>query len=280
MSTVQPFDNVAIVGLGLMGGSLARALKRLPDPPRVRASTTETAVVDRARADAAADQVTLDPQAAIEGADLVIYATPVGVTIDLVREHAPLLSSAVVTDVGSVKQPVMEAAVAAGIADRFVGGHPMCGSERAGYGSGAADLYTGATVWLVAGSVNAPVASVVDLWRSVGAVPRVIDASAHDRLVAWTSHLPQLLASVLGAVLGAADVPPDSLGPGGREMTRLTRSPSALWADILLQNRRYVTTPVAETARRLDVLTDALKRGDRGVLERLFEDARAWAGET
>ncbi|MGH7552387.1 MAG: prephenate dehydrogenase, partial [Longimicrobiales bacterium] len=236
---------------------------------------------DRAREDGVAELVTSDARAAIDGADLVVYATPVSVTIDLLREHAPLLATvAAVTDVGSVKIAVMAAAGDAGITDRFVGGHPMCGREQSGYSSAVADLFTGATVWLVPGSRAAPLDSVSELWQSLGGIPRVTDAAAHDRLVAWTSHLPQLLASVLGGALGAGDVARDALGPGGRDVARLARSPASLWTDILLQNRSNLEGPVAASLDRMTAFAEALQRGDRAALRQLLEEANAWANET
>jgi prephenate dehydrogenase len=237
-------------------------------------------VAERALADGVADQVTSDARAAIDGADLVVYATPVGATIDLLREHLPLLQAvAAVSDLGSVKTAVMAAAVAAGIADRFVGGHPMCGREQSGYSFSIADLFAGATVWLVPGSPAAPLDRISTLWRSVGGVPCVTEAVAHDRLVAWTSHLPQVLASALGGALGAGDVPRDSLGPGGRDMARLARSPAALWTDILLQNRSNLEGPISASLDRVTAFADALQRGDRVALGQLLEEANAWANE-
>lgn len=281
MSAASPPAHVAIIGLGLMGGSLARALKNLPRPPHVLASTLDAAIVTRAVEDGVADEVTIDPRAILERAELVVYATPVGATIEMLALHRDLLRvDATIIDVGSVKQPVEAAARAAGLAEQFVGCHPMCGRERSGYDASSPNLFAGAIVWIVTGADSAPVERVMSLWRSVGARPRRIEADAHDRLVAWTSHLPQILASALGGALGAASFRPDALGPGGVDMTRLARSPERLWTEILVQNRAMLEAPLAEVGARLSVFADAIARADAREIERLLLEGREWADQT
>jgi prephenate dehydrogenase len=279
VSASLPVERVAIVGLGLIGGSIARALKQLQVAPLVAATDSHEATVDRALAEGVVDRGSVEPREVIEGADLVVYATPVGSTLDLLRAHAPWLARArAVTDVGSVKSAVVDAARSAGLAELFVGGHPMCGRERSGYDAGVAELFADATVWLVPASAASPVELVAALWRCVGARPRVTEAITHDRLVAWSSHLPQILASALGGVLSGASVSRAALGPGGRDMARLAGSSSALWADILLQNRALLDRPVASFRERLDAFARALERSDTATLERLLEEARRWSG--
>lgn len=274
----KPPSRVAIVGLGLMGGSLARALKRLPEPPRIRASTAEPAVVEQALADGVADEVTSDPRTILDDADLVVYATPVGVTVELLAAHRDFVrADATIIDLGSVKVPVLDAARGAGLADRFVGCHPMCGSERSGYAASDAVMFTGATTWIVPAADSAPAERVTALWRGIGAVPSRIDAQAHDRLVAWTSHLPQILSSALGGALAEASFRPDALGPGGKDMTRLARSPSALWTDILIRNRVMLDAPLTELRARLGAFADAIADADAVRIERLLAAAREWA---
>lgn len=269
---------VGIVGLGLIGGSLARALRHAPRPPFVRASSMAADVVRRARAEGVVDVASTDEREALVDVDLVVFATPVSATIALLDRHRALLERVpVLTDVGSVKVPVLGAAGAAGLADRFVGGHPMCGRERSGYDEATPDLFAGARVWLTPSSPSSPVAPVAELWRSVGAEPRETDAATHDRVAAWASHLAQVLASALGAALAGAGIPRDALGPAGRDMTRVAESPPALWTDILMHNRLPVAEALAETRGRLDAFARALDAGDAAALERLLEEASAWA---
>lgn len=276
----KPPSRVAIVGLGLMGGSLARALKRLPEPPRIRASTTEAKAAEQALADGIADEMTTDPRAILGDADFVVYATPVGATIELLATHRDLVrADATIIDLGSVKVPVLDAAGAAGLAERFVGCHPMCGSERSGYAASDATMFSGATTWIVPAVGSAPAERVAAFWRRIGAVPSRIDARAHDRLVAWTSHLPQILSSALGGVLADGSFRPDALGPGGQDMTRLARSPSALWTDILTRNRVMLDAPLAELRARLGAFADAIANGNETEIDALLNEAREWADQ-
>lgn len=234
--------------------------------------------MEQALADGVADEASIDPRAILEDADFVVYATPVSATVELFAAHRDLLrADATIIDLGSVKVPVLDAARTAALADRFVGCHPMCGSERSGYPAADGAMFTGATTWIVPGSGSAPAERVAALWRDLGAVPSWIDAHAHDRMVAWTSHLPQILASALGGALASASFLPDALGPGGHDMTRLARSPSALWTDILLRNRGMLDAPIAALRERLGAFADAIAAGDTARIEQLLVEAREWA---
>ncbi|HEY8470981.1 MAG TPA: prephenate dehydrogenase/arogenate dehydrogenase family protein, partial [Longimicrobiales bacterium] len=242
------FRRVAIIGLGLMGGSLALALRRLPAPPRIAASTADAADLDRALELGIVDDAARDPAAVVPEADLVVYATPVGATLELLDAHRELFAGdAVVTDLGSVKRPVVSRARALGLAGRFVGGHPMAGSHRSGLAAARPGLYDGARVWLTPAAVpggapgdsaaaSAALDRVATLWRGLGAHPVVTTAEEHDRLMAWASHLPQLAASALAGALARAGVARTDLGPGGADATRIAASSPALWADILIHN--------------------------------------------
>lgn len=277
MSTL-PFRQVAIVGLGLMGGSLALALRQLRDRPRVTGLSRDAEELRSARRAGALDEGSEDAHSALAGADLVVYATPTRVTLELLREHRDLwLASAVVSDVGSVKRPVLAEAARLGLEPRFVGGHPMAGGHRSGFAAARADLYQGARVWLVAGQggENA-LQRVAELWRAVGARPESADAEAHDLLMAWVSHLPQVAASALGIALARAAVAPDTLGPGGRDATRLAASAPELWADILLENGDLLQGPLRGFAAAVQELADEIAGGDRARLEALLARAREW----
>ena len=120
-------------------------------------------------------------------------------------------------------------------------------------------------------------APVAELWRSVGAEPRETDATTHDRVAAWSSHVAQVLASAFGAALARAGIPRDVLGPAGRDMTRIAHSPPPLWTDILMHNRLMVAEALADTRVRLDAFARALDAGDAVALEQLLAEASAWA---
>lgn len=295
MAVERRFRRVAIVGLGLMGGSLARALRRLPRPPRIAASSERAEDLTRARADGVIDHAARGPDEAVADADLVVYAAPPDATLRLLETQASLWAAdAVITDVTSVKRAVVERARAVGAAGRFAGSHPMAGGHGTGYGASRADLYDGARVWICAtsdspdgrGSVagsdprTGPRAAVAALWRAVGADPRVIDAEAHDEMVAWASHLPQVVSSALAGALAEAGRDPSTLGPGGRDATRLAASPPALWTQILRHNAELLAEPIEAVRRRLDGLAAALEAGDAAAVERWLEEARRWRAES
>lgn len=290
MARAKPFRRVAIVGLGLMGGSLARALRRLTPPPSIAASSREPGVLDRARSERVIDVGTPDPTVAVQGADLVVYATPVGATLDLLSAHRELWGEGtVVTDLGSVKRPITARAGSLGLSRHFVGGHPIAGSHRSGFDASDPTLYDGARVWLVpleAAAVEAPTPDsasdgetldrLTAFWRALGAEPHTIGAERHDRMMAWLSHLPQLSASALGAALAGSGEAAALLGPGGMDAVRLAASPGRLWADILVHNADLLARPLAELRSTLDVLATALERRDGREIARIFGTARRW----
>jgi len=287
-ATAPEFRRVAIVGLGLMGGSLALALRRLPRPPRIAAASADAADLERGLAQGLVDDAAEDAAVAIADADLVVYATPVSVTLELLAStRQQIRDDAVVTDLGSVKRPVVSRARAVGLAGRFVGGHPVAGSHRSGLAAARADLYDGARVWLTPADADPArdaaaahaLERVAALWRSVGAEPAVIGAEEHDRLMAWASHLPQLAAAALAGALARAGVALADLGPGGADTTRIAAGSPALWADILRHNADLVRRPLDSLRGALAELAAALERGDREALEGLLALASAWRSE-
>lgn len=267
--------SVTLVGLGLMGGSLARALRGIDRPPRI-AAWTATGIEPRAAF--AAGVIDAAPRTlaeALEGADLVVVATPVGATLALlpdILERAP--EHAVVTDVCSLKAPICEA-VAALAFERFAGAHPMAGSHESGWAAARADLYHGAVVW-VTPAAPGPAAAVRSLWSALGAHPESIDPGVHDALMARVSHVPQVLASTLAAGLRDAGITRASLGPGGRDMTRLAASDPALWSD-LLAHSPHVVPALRGLSDRLARLADALAAGDSETVSRCLEAGREWS---
>jgi prephenate dehydrogenase len=223
----------------------------LDRPPVVR-QAVRLGVVTRGRATspAALREVARD-------VDLVVLAAPPSVNVRLLRVLAGAPSHPVITDVGSVKGPIVAEARRLGLR-RFVGGHPIAGNEGRGLESSAPDLFRGRAWALVPGRSDAAALSRVRaLVRAVGARPVLVDARAHDRALAFLSHLPQLAAWALeGAARGdrVARAHLDLAGPGFRDMTRLARSPRGLWADILREN-------AAEVDRARRALRRALARG-------------------
>jgi prephenate dehydrogenase len=243
---------VAIAGLGLVGGSLARALTRAGyrvigvDRPDVLA---------QAEAARAVAQSAPSVEACAWDADVLVLAAPPAVNHRLLRRVAGLRRPRlVVTDVGSVKGPIVAEARKLGLRC-FVGGHPMAGNEGTGFAAGHSGLFRDRP-WLLTprGTEARALRSVERLARAVGARPVVMSPEAHDRAVAFLSHVPQLTAWALAAAARGDAVTRrylDQAGPGFRDMTRLAASPPSLWRDILQENRREVLRALAAVKRSL-----------------------------
>jgi prephenate dehydrogenase len=267
-------DRLAVLGTGLIGASVGLAAKRAgvgvvaafdPDE-RTLAVAAERGAVDRPAG-------TLEE--AVEGASLAVVAAPVSQLPSLV----PTVlggSDCTVTDVGSTKAAVCAAAAGS---SRFVGGHPMCGSESRGPEHATADLFEGAT-WFLTPVPETDAAShrlVHGFVSGLGATPVAIEPEAHDRIVALTSHLPHALANVLVNQAGASRVDGhDPLaGAGGslREMTRVAGANPRIWVDIFLENAAALGHSLADHRRRIEQLEQALRAGDAGFLARWIAEA-------
>lgn len=269
---------IAIVGLGLVGGSLARALKETDDPPWIGASSLESDALSRAAADGVVDRAFPSARNAAAAGDLVVYATPLDATLELVAKHRDRWRpDAVVTDVVSVKTPLLERMRELGAAGRYVGGHPMAGSEETGFGASRPDLFRGALTYLIRGDAPGDHARRVEgLWHRVGARTAWIDPRAHDRRMALVSHLPQLTSSALATVLGRAGRDVDDLGPGARDMTRLASSPSGLWRGLLGALADDDAAALRALVDEIDGLVTLLEEGRLEALEAYMDRSRRW----
>lgn len=269
---------VGVVGLGLVGGSLARRLKEGNEPPEIVASSLDRADLERAVDEGVVDRAAPDAVGVAASADLVVYATPIDVTLDLLTDHRDAWSEdAVVTDVASLKAPVERRIRELGAVARWVGSHPMAGSEESGYGASRSDLFDGAPVYLVREGAPESAARLVEaVWARVGARPRWTGSEAHDRRMIWASHLPQMVSNALAAALARRGVEPGDLGPGGRDMTRLAGSAPDLWRGLLeAAGEREVealTAVIDEAAR----LRDLLQRGEVSRVVESMEATRRW----
>lgn len=272
-----PFRRVAVVGLGVMGGSLARALSAL-DGVEVHGWSPEAGEREAALRAAAVARAPSDLAAALDGAELVVLAVPLRATRALLATVGGLAPEAVLTDVASLKAPVLDAAREAGLETRWVGGHPMAGSEESGFDASRPDLYRDARVWTVAdGAAEDVQLRIADFWRSVGARPRSVDAGDHDRLMALASHLPQLTANALATVLGDQGVVPAELGPGGRDMTRLAASSTTMWRDLLREAPPELPRSLRRLARTLEEMAEGLEVGEAEAVVSRMERTRAWS---
>jgi len=270
---------VAILGLGVMGGSLARALAGGEERTVLgwTPDAEERLAVDRSGIPTAGSAAS-----AVREADVVVLATPLGAFGDLAGRLAGTApASAGFTDVASLQAPALAAAVAAGLADRWVSAHPLVGSERSGFEASAAGLYRGAPLFLSA-SADVPVGvrtRIEGLWSGIGAATTWIDPAAHDARMAHVSHLPQVVSTALADTLAGAGVAATYLGPGGRDTTRLAGSSPAMWRDLLAHRDPALVTALRAVARRLEADADELEGGRvEGVVDRLTR-ACAWRSE-
>ncbi|HXH06579.1 MAG TPA: prephenate dehydrogenase/arogenate dehydrogenase family protein [Vicinamibacterales bacterium] len=272
-----PFAKIAIVGVGLIGGSIALAA-RARWPAALVIGIDRNDVLERAMLRHAIDVGADDLGMAAE-ADLVILAAPVRTNVALVGRLAGMLAGeAVVTDTGSTKRAVVAAARALPPRLVFVGGHPLAGAARSGIEHARADLFEGRP-WLFTPDATTDPAAVERLLafaRGLGARPRTIGPAEHDQLAAFLSHLPQLAASALMHVVGEA-IGEDGLGLAGRglaDTTRLASSPAAIWKDICATNADEIGRALDALIAVLTALRADLEMGDR--LEAIFESAARW----
>jgi prephenate dehydrogenase len=233
-----------------------------------RDGATLEAALARGALDSAADTVS----DALAAAEACFVCAPVGALPALVADAlAAAPSDCVVTDVGSTKRTIVEA-----VSDeRFVGGHPIAGSELAGIGAARDDLFDGATWYLtpVENSSGVLYERLHQLLVGLGARPAAIDAATHDRLLATVSHLPHVLANVLVESAGAAADTVPSVGPSFRDMTRIAGANPAIWTDIYLSNAEAIATAIDDATARLADVARMLRSSDAGAIERWSADA-------
>jgi prephenate dehydrogenase len=274
---VRP-SSLAVIGLGAIGGSLAWQARLAGIGRVVGYSPSRGEGVAALRA-SAVTEVADSPTRAVLGAELVVLAVPPGPTLDLIGRLGPSLEpGATLTDVCSLKAPVMARAAECGLGDRFAGGHPLAGTHDSGFTAARPDRLRGCVVYVceTASADGARVArGVMRFWEEVlQAQPILIAAEAHDRQLAWTSHLPQAVAYVLAKALADRQLGGVSYGAGARDTTRLAASSADMWLDILLQNRAPLVEALSSVESRVGDLRRLIETGDRRGLEHYLETAR------
>ena len=254
----MPLRTVTIYGTGLIGGSLALALKRAfpkihiagVDKPEVLKKATELKIIDSSGA---------------QPADLIILATPVGEILRLMDQFTS--GTSLVTDVGSTKSIICNKADRLGVP--FIGGHPMAGLEHSGPESASADLFRNAPYFIcrTKSTPNGGSSLLQEIATAIGATPREISPEDHDRLVAKISHLPQILSTLL-----ANQTSPEKqfAGPGLRSMTRLAGSPFHVWRDIF-KTSGFLPHELQDFIERLQRILDSMEAGDLDEMEKLFK---------
>lgn len=250
------FSRLAIIGPGLLGGSIALAVRKKKPAARVSVWARRPEAVGEVRQKQIADFVSNDLEAVVTDADAIVLCVPIGVMAPLAEKIAPFVSAgALLTDVGSVKAPVVESLgrIFRGRA-RFVGSHPMAGSEQTGLGAARADLFDGA-VCIVTPEENSPpedVEAVRGFWTLLGCRTRTLSPAEHDEVIARVSHLPHLLAAALVNLVCSQN--PNSLnfcGNGFRDTTRVASGPPGMWTEIFGANREQVKKSIQAMMEKL-----------------------------
>jgi len=274
---VSAIRTVAIAGLGLIGGSLARDLAALG--VRVLGWDEDADAVGAALREGVLAAALGEDWEGLEDADAFVLAVPVRAAASVLAAALPRLGRVrLVTDAGSTKASIVTAAGRLGVAAKFVGAHPLAGDHRSGWPASRRGLFDGATVYLTPSpeSTAEAVSLARELWTAVGGVVTEICAGEHDRRLAWTSHLPQVVSSALAAALAGQGIARGDLGPGGLEVTRLAASSPDLWRDILADNAAEVTDAIRAVERRLAAIRAAIESGDAEAIRAWLTNANAW----
>jgi prephenate dehydrogenase len=281
---------IGLVGVGLIGGSFAAALKRAGTGARIRGFDRDAQALQRAAQLGVIDEAADSPSDAARGADLVIVAVPVRAIGPVLHDIALSLSpDAVVTDVGSTKTEVVREARAElrERFPRFVPAHPIAGREASGVDAAIPDLFKGARVVVtpLPETSEDAVALVRQCWEAVGGKVATLSPEAHDRIFAAVSHLPHVLSFALVSELAARPDGSELFGfaaGGFRDFTRIAASSPEMWRDIALQNRAALLAEIDRYSAQLAVFRELIERGDGAGLLRLMAEARTarhgWTG--
>jgi prephenate dehydrogenase len=279
----RAFERIAVIGLGLLGGSVAKAAKSRGIAEIVVGVTRRRETLEAALRTGAVDLASSDLAEAVRGAELVVLGTPLYAMAEVLSKAAPHLEAgALVTDVGSVKGILAErlpGILPDGVT--YVGAHPMAGSHRSGFSHATADLFEGAACILspTPHTPRARIARVAEFWTALGARVLERDPAAHDAQVAWVSHVPHAIAFAFAHALRKA--PPGAAelrGSGFRDFTRIALSDPELWADILVCNGKALSGPLREVGEELTRLGRILEAGDAEAAERFLSAARGHLG--
>ena len=273
--------HLTIIGVGLIGGSVAKALRCENAVGHVTGFGRRESTLQRAQALGVIDSWSLDLDAAVEGAEVVILASPVNSIASIFHELKPCLGEAtVVTDAGSVKGSIVDAAVR-GLGDKivnFVPGHPIAGKEKSGVDAASESLFHGHRTILtpMANTAAEAISTVKDMWETIGAEVVFMEPSVHDELLALTSHLPHALAFILVDLLSRQTNSKDcfNLSAGGfYDITRVASGDPVMWRDIFLSNKQAILQRLTEYSSAIDDLAELIDRSDSSALEEMFKHA-------
>ena len=269
-------NTLAILGPGLLGGSLALAVRARAPQCRVSLWARREAAVEEVRAAGICDFASTDLAQVVQGAEAIVFCVPIGAMPGLAQRLAPLVGpTTLVTDVGSVKAPVVDAL--APLFQRFVGSHPMAGSEQAGLASARADLFEG-TVSLVTphpGVAPGAVEEAAALWRLVGCEVQTLSPSEHDAAIGLVSHLPHLIAAALvDFVCAQNSAAVGFCGNGLRDTTRIASGLPDMWTEILATNHAMLGSQLQAFIARLQEVSRDIAGGNDSKLKEFLTNAK------
>ncbi len=278
-----PFKRLTLIGIGLIGSSIALAARRKELAQEIVISTRSEATLERAKALGLGDRYYLDAGQAVEGADLVILCVPVGACGAVAKWIAPSLApGAILSDVGSVKEAVVKSVkphVPDGV--HFIPAHPIAGTEQSGPDAGFAELFENrwCLITPLPGSDPEAVARLRGFWEGLGSDIDEMDAQRHDRVLAITSHLPHLIAfNLVGTARDLETVTQSEVikysAGGFRDSTRLAASDPTMWRDVFLNNKEAVLEMLGRFTEELAALQRAVRWGDGDALFKAFERTR------
>jgi prephenate dehydrogenase len=270
------FENVALIGVGLLGGSLGLALKKHGVAGHIAGIGHRKTSLDAALAKGAIDTAYLEPREPITNADLIVICTPAAQVTEYLDQIRPICrSTATVTDVASTKSLICRHAAETWPKPlKFIGSHPMAGSEKFGVQHARADLYEGCIVLVEEGAHLDEEAGrlVKGLWESVGARVVNLDPGTHDALAARSSHMPHLIAACIAKVAARYKEIGPLAGPGFRDVTRIAASRPEVWRDICLTNREPLLKSLEDLEAEIALFRAALNAGDAQQLETLLKE--------
>lgn len=276
-------NQISVIGVGLIGGSLARALREVGFMDTIVGCGLDKSHLQQAIDLDVIDKYETDVAKAVHGSDLVIVAVPVGAMQAVFRDIKSSISSdAVITDVGSTKASVIDAVSAAygEVPSNFVPGHPIAGTEKSGVGASFPGLFHQRRVVLtpLSNTDKSAIETVTRMWQATGAVVSIMDVKHHDDVLAATSHLPHLLAFALVDTLAALDEKAEifQYAAGGfRDFSRIASSDPQMWHDICVNNRNAILTILKRFQIDLDKLGKAIETNDSDYILDVFKRAKA-----
>jgi prephenate dehydrogenase len=275
LKTAQPFNKIAIVGVGLIGGSIGLSIRTRRFPCKVIGVGRRKSSLDKAIQKSAIDKGTLDMQEAVMDADLIIIATPVDKVKQKIVEAARYAKKgAIIIDVNSTKQDIVKVAE-----DRlpkeifFVGTHPIAGSEKAGVASSEPELFNN-TVCIITPTQHTDkeaLLKVRSFWQGLGSRVEYMSAKRHDAIIAKVSHLPHIISYALCNTVSAKEL--NVAGSGFRDTTRIAKSSSEMWEEIFLQNQKSVLEAIRLFEKNLNSLKSDIMKRNKSALSRKLKTA-------